>query len=105
MDKMRKTAPVLPSGAMLRDPRTSKNDRWKDDSADARKGGDNHERWVSFTIPDGTSQLEVMQKGIAIDGNQALWSVGRGEYDSNEKSWSYAGPLSDRTQLAPPTRY
>lgn len=99
MDSMATTArpAAVAQGAMLRDPaNVQKLTNGKTIHVYVRKGGDNHERWLSFTIPDNIAQLEVMQKGIAIDGNQALWSVGRGEYDSNEKSWSYAGPLSDR---------
>ena len=44
-----------------------------------RKGLEKHERIVSFTPPTEFSQLELMDAGWAIDGNQALRSITVGQ--------------------------
>jgi hypothetical protein len=70
-----------------------------------RKGADNRERWLSFTLPDTDIfntpdfQLALLRKGVALDGNQALWSISRvlntakaqRLYTENPSDYEYAG--------------
>src|SRR2546421_8856892 len=54
-----------------------------------RKGSDNRERWLSFTIPDDINQSDVLARGMAVDGNPALLAINGGH--ASEVGWQYGG--------------
>ena len=56
-----------------------------------RKGAHNQERFLSFPIPPKAFvQDELLDLGVSIDGNQALWSV-TGSFDQDLPGWRYWG--------------
>ncbi len=51
-----------------------------------RRGSSNkEERYITFCIPEWLSQGEVLDKGWAIDGNQVLFTVAKGNLLSAER--------------------
>ncbi len=57
-----------------------------------RKGAHDRERLFSFMRPDSIPTTEVMEKGLAIDGNQVLFAV-TGYYNKDEDEWYYDHPF------------
>jgi hypothetical protein len=40
-----------------------------------RKGADDNERWLSFRPPASVDSTELLERGYALDGNQAIASI------------------------------
>jgi hypothetical protein len=59
-----------------------------------RKGASDDERWLSFRIPEGVDQVELLEAGFAIDGNQAVVSVSQTDLDG-EGRMGYAYRIFD----------
>lgn len=43
-----------------------------------RKGSTNDERWLSFNVPARLDSFELLSMGVALDGNQGIFSVSKG---------------------------
>jgi len=60
-----------------------------------RLGESDRERVVSFRIPDGIDPLELLERGLALDGNQAAFSVTESDGDP-EEGIGFGSPLIER---------
>lgn len=75
-----------------------------------RKGADNNERRISFQIPPTMSKLDLLNRGVALDGRDATFTIwARSEvvepdiysaesalkalHQSPVLQWSYGGPF------------
>jgi hypothetical protein len=55
-------------------------------------GGDDNVREVSFRIPEGINPIDLIDRGIAVDGNQAVFAVAWNRADEAFDSPFAAGP-------------
>src|SRR4051812_20332980 len=55
-----------------------------------RKGADNNQRIISFDRPKDLNALTLLEKGLALDGNQVVLAVS-GYHDGD--GWAFTGPL------------
>lgn len=57
-----------------------------------RKGTSDSERWLSFRIPEGMDQFELLEAGFAVDGNQAVVSISQTAVDGEGRT-GYSYPV------------
>jgi hypothetical protein len=81
-----KSIPVKIYVRLASDPRSKRDD---DDAAEMRR--------ISFRIPDGMDALELLDHGLAIDGNQATFTIALTTYGDGETVYEvpFAPPTGD----------
>src|ERR671937_1732471 len=63
-----------------------------------RKGSTDEERRLAFAVPERMDQGELLERGIAIDGDQALFAI-YGAYETSldsryeDPGWAWYGPF------------
>jgi hypothetical protein len=64
-----------------------------------RKGADDNERRLTFKRLEGISALELLDRGLAIDGDQAACSI-TGHFDRSDGAWTFTYPTFEPSGFA-----